>query len=495
MRHNLILLSFPLLLMNLIACRSPQNPARPVRIQLTAEPVSLDPSLAEDGAALRVLANTQDGLVGYDGAGNLVPLLAERWEEKNSPPTLTFYLRKNVTWSDGTPVTSEDFKTGMERSLNPNTPSKLAEMIRVIERIDAMPGVVRLHLKHPAPYLLHALTLPVALPQRRDILEKNQGRWPESAPHTGAYQITDHQADRFYRFKKNTRYWSSETLHAIDAFEWIVVSDETTGMNLFDRGDLDVLSRVPTWDLERLEKKGVLRSYPFLATYYLAFRVHQKPFQNPQTRKKVAQAIDQQAILHAAPGSGEPARSWIPPTIEGHLPFRSDHPSAVSDSTLKMRIRVSTDAGERNRVILEKIQYDLKKKLGLDLQIEPYDWKTHVRRLAQKGPSTSELYRFGWLAPFRDPVPHLQVFTSHSPNNYTGWSSARYDRLVTEIEKMSPGKEREKKIHEAQRILVEDEAVVIPLYHYRMIQAVQPRIAGFRVNPVGVILLKELRLQ
>jgi oligopeptide transport system substrate-binding protein len=99
----------------------------------------------------------------------------------------------------------------------------------------------------------------------------------------------------------------------------------------------------------------------------------------------------------------------------------------------------------------------------------------------------------GWMAPFRDPISHLEVFKTGNLNNYGGFSNERYDLLVDEIKRIEPGPQREAKIKLAQNILLE-EAALVPLYHYVQNTAVAPRVHGFQSNPFGIIQFKELSI-
>jgi oligopeptide transport system substrate-binding protein len=140
---------------------------------------------------------------------------------------------------------------------------------------------------------------------------------------------------------------------------------------------------------------------------------------------------------------------------------------------------------------MEKVQDDIRRATGLRLSLMNLDWKSYIHSL-QSGPTP--LFRFAWLAPFLDPVPHLQVFTSGNPNNYTGWSSAKYDGLVRDVEGMPPGPARLKKILAAQEILLEDDVVIVPIYHYVQNHAVSKRVKEFHVSPFGAIPFDEIRL-
>jgi oligopeptide transport system substrate-binding protein len=271
-----------------------------------------------------------------------------------------------------------------------------------------------------------------------------------------------------------------------------------------------VLVRVPSFDLPRLRQRGVVRTDPFLATYFLGFNLRKPPFDRVEWRRAVS-AVIRRAELTTALGGGEaPAAGWIPPGLAGHRPYAdpldsADSATAPARSAVEAvrravragrgprgAIAVQFDAGARNAMILEKVQADLKRELGIEVALVRHDWKTHVRAM---GTDPAPIFRYGWLAAFADPVAHLRPFQSGEPNNYGGWRSPRYDRLYAEISRLAPGPEREAKVREADRLLVLDEAAVAPLFHYVQVHAVAPRVRGFRVNPFGVIRFEELSLR
>jgi oligopeptide transport system substrate-binding protein len=274
-----------------------------------------------------------------------------------------------------------------------------------------------------------------------------------------------------------------------------IVRDESTASNLFDRGQLDVLTKVPPFDVERLRRKGVLRTDPFMTVYYLSFNLSKPPFHRREARRAVSAAIRRKELASLL-GSGEqPARSWLPPGLEGFIAYEDRPAPSAADREWFKRLGpvvAGFDTSGRNSLVMEKIQQDLSVGLGLRVTLENSDWKTYVRSLSGTPPP---LFRFAWMAPFRDPVPHLRVHVTGDPSNYARWSDPRYDKLVDEIATLSPGAEREAKIREAQRILVDEEAVIVPLYHYVQVHAVSEAVEGFRVNPFGMIRFDELGLK
>lgn len=503
-----------LVLLSLIAtwiagCTGSGKPAPGVlRVQVATEPVTLDPTLAEDGASMRVLANTWSGLVAYDGAGQLVNRLADTIAVSEDGLRYTISIKPGARWSDNTPVTAEHFVLGLTRALKKETAAKLAPMLFPIKgaetyhlgRATELAGVhgsdrtLTIELDHPAPYFRKALALSIALPLREDVLVSNKGRWPFDGPTTGPYRVSAYERGQKIVLQRN----GDPIAGRVNTVEMRIVADESSSLNLFDRGQLDILTRVPALEMERLKKEGVVRIDPFVATYYIAFNTRKPPFDRVPWRKAIAASIRRAEITKVLATGETPARSWLPPGIEGFLPWDPEADEGKVSSGLKADlshskpVEAAFDSSARNSLIMEKVQHDIEQGAGLRTQLTNQDWKAYIRRLQTDPPA---IYRFAWLAPFLDPVPHLQVFTTGNPNGYTGWSNKRYDALVAEIERLAPGEERTRKILAAQKILLQDEVPVVPLFHYVQSHAVSKRVVGFRVNAFGAIPFDELTLE
>lgn len=475
-----------------------------LRVQLGAQPVSLVPWQSEDGASMKVLGNTWELLVGTDISGRLEPRIASKWTWDRTAKILTFELRPDAKWSDGEPVVASQFVDGLQYALAPQTRSKTAALLNAIVGAQALqdgvgapkslgvvalgPQQLRVTFVRPTPNGVRLFTLLATAPLRREFLSA-EGVWKESAPSTGRYRMAAHRPEQGIQLEANPVHWAGRP--AISRVHFKVVGDDTTGVHLFESGDLEILSKVPTPDIERIKKRGVLETAPFLATYYLAFNVRKKTVVFPSVRRAIARAIDREGIVRAL-GTGERfASSWVPPLLlsPGAAPifFGPPEKGHLSGSPA---IEISYDSSSRNATILEKVQADLKSNLGLRVQLTQRDWKSHIQNLQTDPPA---LFRFGWLAPFWDPLTHLAVFTSQSRNNYTGWKSSEYDRLVAEAWGLADGFARDEKIRKAQEILLVRDSVVIPIYHYVQNHAVSSRVSGFAVDPFGVPRLAEVK--
>jgi oligopeptide transport system substrate-binding protein len=252
-------------------------------------------------------------------------------------------------------------------------------------------------------------------------------------------------------------------------------------------------------DQPKLKEQGVLRVDPFYATYYLSFNTRKSPFTDVRVRRAIAAATQPREIIAALGSDDVPARSLVPVGLEGFEKY-VDQPSGPSEievawvkqSVGAKKVVAGYDANSRNSLILQKLQNDFKQKLGLTLELQSMDWKAYLQMLGTDAPA---LFRFGWLAPFKDPIVFFKAFQTGNPNNYTGWSNPRYDSIVSELEIQKPESERRRELlAEAQKILIEQDAVVVPLYHYMQVHAIGPRVRNFRTNSFGVVRYDELEL-
>jgi oligopeptide transport system substrate-binding protein len=480
------------------ACCSKKKKEEILRIQLSNEPISLDPTWVEDGVGLQLVHLLHQGLFGYDVQGRLEPHLVDTWSVSSDQKTYQFKL-KEAFWSDGKPVKAEDFVSAFRRMLRVENTSKMASFFFGIQGassfyagkssflgVSAEGQNLKIRLDRIVPHFLHLLTLPSTFPQRQSILDAHEGRWPEKAPSTGQYHLHEHLLKQKIVLAKNT---FTQSLWKMLEFQ--LIFDENTALNLFESGYLDILTHVPSLDLKRLQKK--LLKAPYFSTYYLAFNCLKPPFQEVFWRKQVAQAIDSKAIVSLLDGSEKPASSFIPFGLVGHTPVSTRVPEK-NFLFWKTPLRIIFDTSVRNSRVMEKVQQDLKSFLKLEVQLTHFDWKTYLAVLKSNRffeEKKFDLFRFGWMAAFLDPLSHLKIFVSDDPNNFSGCSSKAYDTCVAQIEKLDNGPKREALIQRAQKILIEEEAMVIPIFHYVLTLALSERAEKTRINPFGIFFFNQ----
>jgi len=464
---------------------------RPVRIQIPTDPVTLDPTLAEDGLSLRLLSNSMEGLMRSDAEGNIVPGLASEIDLNREGTVYRFKIKSDLKWSDGRPLRLEDFVTAFRRARDPKVGAKLAHFLDPLvdgDRAVRLEGdQLIIELKRRTAHFLGVLTLPLTFPLREDVLQSSQGKWPENGPSIGKYILTEQKRDQWVKMKPR------EGVKGLP-IDWIIVRDESTALALYESGKLDVVSRVPALDISRLDAKGEIRRDPFLANYYLGFTVKHPELRTSERRRALSRAIDRRTLVQLTGGDDIADANWLPQGLVdrgqvGAVSVSGPLSRSPFGKEAGVALELRFDSSSKNQAIAERVQAEWLQQLGVKTRLVAMDWKSHIGSLKTDPPA---VFRMGWMTPFKDPLPHLKAMTSKSPYNYTGWSNADYDRLVDEIESMPTNAERNLKVLQAEKILIDQEAVIAPLFQAVLVHAVKPGIRGFLSNPFGLVDLSKI---
>jgi oligopeptide transport system substrate-binding protein len=371
-----------------------------------------------------------------------------------------------------------------------------------VSGIQANGNEIAFRLIKPVSFFDQVLALPITYPLRKEVLDANGGKWDplrnRRIPTNGPYRIRSYTPDQEILLE------AARALPAKAPTSVLlrVVLDEATGASLFERKKLDVLTRIPAFDQARYEKAGSVRTVPFHATYFFSFNRKKKPFDRVEYRRAFAAAVRRGEIVKVL-GTGEfPASSWVARGQEGYFDFRGDAEGrdlAFADALKEGKtltgggeIRIGFDSSGRNAAIVEKVQADLKSAYGWNVRLQNMEWKSYVRNLYS---DPEMIFRFGWSSPMSDPAIYLTPFMSGDPFSFTKYANPKYDRLVEEIVSLRPSPTREKKIVEAQRILLEEDAVIVPIYHYVSTFAIGPRVAKYGMSPLGYTLFEEVEMK
>ncbi len=470
-----------------------------IRIQIGGEPSSLDPWRAVDVYGFGILRNVQEGLFKLGPDGELENGLAASHEISKDGLKYKFKLRPNARWSDGVAVTADHIVTGLRHTLNPKTAAPNAEYFFAIKNArevfaGKLPletlGVRRegddvvIELMKADPLLLLELTLPAASPLRPEILTASKGRWDHTHPVTGDYKIISYRPSDEVLLAPNP-HASSPGKKPIT---YKILSEEITAMNLFESGRMDVVSTVTLSEIERLKKEGLVKTFPSATTFYVSFNLSKAPFNDLDWRKAVAAAIDREGLARALHGGYEPATSYLPKSIAGTLPYKPlvDEAAVAKIRSLakKPRIRFAYGNSGPGKIVAEKVQSDLFRKLGLRIEIEPMELKTLLGRLQSDPP---EMYYLGMSATFNDPVAQLNSFTNESTPPHNRYKSEVYEKLLADFKATPVGPRRAELAREANRQLIEADVAIVPLLLRLQVFGVSKSLKGFRVSPYQII--------
>ncbi|TIQ56907.1 MAG: peptide ABC transporter substrate-binding protein [Mesorhizobium sp.] len=475
-----------------------------------AESESLDPHKTSTIYEANILRDLFQGLTMQDAKANLIPGAAESWTVSDDGTVYTFKLRKGAVWSDGAPVTADDFVYAFQRLEDPATGAEYASMLYPVKNaeevntkkakpeemgvkaIDA--NTLEVTLKAPTPYFLEMLTHQATYPVSKASIEKLGADWikPGNLVSNGAYTLAEWVPNDHIKLVKNPKFWDAATVK-LDVVNYIPTEDRSSAMKRFEAGELDSYDDLPTEQLADLKAKfgDQIRVGPYLGTYYFAIKTDKAPWDNVELRNAISMAVDRDFLAEKVwQNSMLPGYSMVPPGIEGYMSQidREDEAKKVleklgytPEKPLKMEIRYNTSENHKNTAVA--IQEQLK-PLGVEVTLLNTDTKTHYSFLEQKG--DYDVARAGWIADYKDPETFLGISRKASGNNYSGYNSPKFEKAMDEAA-AAGGKpeERMKELAEAERILV-DEVGNIPLLYYSYKDIVSPKLHGFEDNVMDV---------
>ncbi len=512
-------------------------------INLASEPDYLDPALnsSVDGGCLAV--NSFAGLYTYDNTGALVPQLATDMPEVSDDGTVYTVKLKESQWSNGDPLTAQDFVYSWNRVINPDTAADYAYLFDVIARNGDALAVetpddytMVITLNSPCPYFNDLMAFPTFFPVHQATVEAADtevpGTWAQEAGFVcnGAYTLQSWNHNESMVYVKNPNYYDAANV-TMDELHFMLSADDTAIYAAYNAGDLDYIDSVPTDEISSLNgvnpEFGILDN---LGTYYVGFNVNDPIFDGKTVEEaaKMRQAmnllVDRQFIVENVGQSGQVAAdSFVPLGMaDGNGGEFKQADTSYYDATATgagmveeakalfeeagftftdngdntytidpaLNLTYLTNDGSGHIAAAESMQQDFA-LLGINMEIESEDWNVFLEN-RKNGNFT--IAREGWLADYNDPINMLELFTSDSGNNdmQLGKGSsdaapdwADYDALIKEIRNTTDFAARVDLLHQAEDMLMETGAV-IPLYYYNDIYMQKPNVDGIYATVFGM---------
>jgi ABC-type oligopeptide transport system substrate-binding subunit len=491
------------------------------RWPISEDPSTLDPAAAFANTAIQICQNLFDGLTALDNEMNVVPAIAERWEISEDGKTYTFYLRDDVTFHNGKKVTAQDFKYSWERALWPETGSYSTFMMGVIEGAGAVEKgetkelsglraiddtTLEVKLRFPAGYFLVLTTRWSYWVVDRDTVETHGDDWVKAGNlvGTGAYRLAEWREGERVVLEANPDYFGKKA--TIERIEIPIIPDVSTAMLQYEAGDLDAVSDLTPAEITRFQNdkdlKKQLELKPVLRVTWLGFNFDKQmdPFwDNLALRQAVAYGIDRQRLVDVAlAGAGTPAYSFLPPGMPGHDPKLKPYSFDLEKAKEKLAEAGYPDgkglenheivlsvSEQRDRVaVFEFLQAQLRENLGIEAKLEIVPGKTYGSMLLGH---EMQMFRGGMGADYPDPQEFMEYLAmSGMSTNYGGYSNEELDRFVKIGNEATEMKDRLKAYGEAERIFLED-AAIVPLFYNITSLVTKPYVKGFQFTPIYIV--------
>jgi ABC-type oligopeptide transport system substrate-binding subunit/class 3 adenylate cyclase len=506
-----------------------QDPATPLQpsphtLGITAiTPKTLDPPLASDTMTFWFIRQLFSGLLEMNSEMELVPDMARRWEMVDGGRKYIFYLREDVHWSDGVPVTAKDFEYAWRRALHPNTDCgdytlldniKNAKAYRDGELSDLNELGVKsiddhtltVELEEPCGYFLYLLAIPtISLPVPKHQVVKLGEEWadPQHIVTNGPYQIESWQSDRAILSQYPDYHGPSRgNSHHVEV-SFISIDDlaKTQQLPLYEADRVDIIELISSIEVEQATQRfaGDYLTGPKNGIGCLGFNLRKRPFDDPRVRQAFVLAYDREkqknvtltGYMTLATGG------FVPPGMPGHsegigLPFdpeKARHLLAAAGYPGGNGFPL-TELFTFPYLVpyVENLQQQWRQNLKVNIGIRTSEWSSFFETLVEVG---SGLFNISWSADYPDPDNFLRVAVSRF------WSldwDDHYRDLVERARQITDQKERLRLYREADRILIE-QAVVMPVWYMRWHMLVKPWVKRLPLTSLTGIILKDVVIE
>lgn len=495
------------------------NPqSQSISLSLATEPPSLDSMLATDQISSFLLSHLMEGLVQYDAEGNLAPAIATRWQIREDGAT--FWLREEARWSDGEPVTAQNFVYAWRRAVSPEAASQYAFILFPVKNAEAINrgelptselgvtavGDYRLDVQfeRPCPYFDKLTAFMTFYPARQDVVERWGRAFAADADKmvfNGPFTLAKWVHGAHLRLVKNQRYWNRSAIRLQEIDLPYITSDATAQYNLYKDNRI-ALAALDAGTLSDAVSRGYeAKLFDFGTLYFLEFNHRAERATHNLALRRAIQAVLKPSLLVykvlGLPGI-KPAYSLFPSGMQAAGgKFSERYPAPAVDYNLEKARdylqQARRELGEIKALTLlvgdspravneaEYYQYVLKQALGLETRL---DQQTFKQRIARMRRGEFDIAAAGWGPDFDDPITFGDLFASWNDNNRGRFESQRYDGWVAKAQSSADTETRLQAFNQLQQIISE-QAVIIPTYENVGMYVQHPQLKGVRRSLFG----------
>jgi oligopeptide transport system substrate-binding protein len=346
-------------------------------------------------------------------------------------------------------------------------------------------------LEAPCAFFLDLTAFHTYYPVHRATVEKHGAAWtrPPNNVSNGPFKMVEWKMKEHILLEKNEHYWDAAKVQPVK-IKWLPVENQTTAFNMYEQGQCDWMTDVPREFIEELMKRADYHTDVYLGNYFYGFNTTKGPTKDKRVRRALTLAIDQKAIVKFITRAGEaPATGVVPtgltgytsPTMPAYNPEEARKLLAEAgypDGKGFPKIEILYNTLEAHKKIAAAIQEMWRTQLKIDVELRNVEWKIY---LDMQSALQFDVIRRGWIGDYTDPNTFLDMWTSDSGNNNTGWKNPEYDRLIREANRLLDPAKRMKMLAEAEAILI-DEMPIAPIYFYVSKNMWRPKVQGVHEN-------------
>ena len=505
-----------------------------ITVNWGTEPPSLDPGLASDTTSSNIISNIMDPLIVLGDDLEPVANAAEGWEVSDDGVTVTLTLRDDLAWTNGDPVTAEDYEWSWKRTVSPELAADYAYQFfgikgaseynscdpakadcaalaneMGVEAVDDK--TLRVTLTSPQPWFIQQMAHHSFLAVHRPTVEEFGERWTEAANivTNGPFTLEAWEHNSTIDLVKWPE-WRNADEVTLERVNGRMITDGTTAVQAFEAGEIDATLDVPPEEIGRLKETEDYQQYPSLGTYYYGFNVKNIP--DPNQRKAMSLAINRREIIDNISQADElPAQGMTPEGMPGFetinpesewLPENGDLEQAkqlmeqVQNPKRQINLLLNDAPGHREIAVAVQAAWQ---ELGLDVNIRQQEWAQFLEAIGPPPGNDIDVFRLGWIGDYVDAINFLELWTCDSGNNSTNYCDESYDQLVDQARAETDDEARYELYAQLEQKLFggEDAAVPLtPIYWYTFTHLERPSIQEtFNINLLSGIDLTQVEVR
>ena len=474
-----------------------------------SEPESLDPALVESVGAANIARDLFESLTSNDGAGRTVPGVAESWKQVD-PLTWSFKLRANARWSNGDPVTAQDFVYGIRRFVDPKTASNYATTFGVflangkevaqgkkpltelgVRAIDKQ--TLEIRTAFPVAFLPALVSNPNFGPAHQATVEKHGRDWtkPGKLVGNGAFVLKEWSVNSKVVIEKSPTYWDAANVQ-LTRVTYLPVEDGNADVKLYESGENHWVYQLPpsTFDKYKAQYPKDIRNAPLLGLRYYSFQTQSPAFKDVRVRKALSMVIDRELLAQKVTADGQtPAYGLMVKGVEGADLTAYDWaawPMARRVSEAKAlleqagvkpgtRFTFSYNTSEYHKKMAIFAASEWKTKLGLNVELEAMEFKVLLKK---RHDGTFQMARNGWVADYNDATTFLALVRCDSDQNNNFNCNRNAEQLILQGTQQTDPAKRRALLTQASQMIMEDYPI-IPLLQYSMPRLIKPFVGGY----------------